>query len=71
MASWMKNTGMLLPTMSKLPSSVKNLVAKPRTSRGVSAEPRSPATVEKRTNTGVRFPFADRKEARVYFAIDS
>jgi hypothetical protein len=29
------------------------LVAKPRTSRTVSAEPRSPTTVEKRTNTGV------------------
>jgi hypothetical protein len=46
-------------------------VAKPRTSRGVSVEPRSPATVEKRTNTGVRFPFWDRNEARVYCASES
>ena len=33
-------------------------MAKPRTSRGVSVEPRSPATVEKRTKTGVRLPFS-------------
>ena len=31
-------------------------MAKPRTSRTVSAEPREPATVENRTNTGVRVP---------------
>jgi hypothetical protein len=42
MASWMKNTGMLLPTRSKLPSSVKNFTAKPRTSRTVSPDPRGP-----------------------------
>ena len=33
-------------------------------------DPRSPATVEKRTKTGVRLPFSDRNEARVYFASD-
>jgi hypothetical protein len=43
------------------------LTAKPRTSRAVSVDPRSPATVEKRTNTGVRFPFSANNEARVSF----
>ena len=37
----------------QLPSLLYNLTAKPRTSRAVSFEPRSPATVENRTNTGV------------------
>ena len=51
-ASWMKNTGMLLPTMSQLPSVGVGFTAKPRTSRGVSGDLRLPATVEKRTNLG-------------------
>ena len=34
-------------------------------SRGVSVEPRSPATVENRTNTGVCFPFSAKIDARV------
>ena len=54
-ASWMKKTGILFPTRSKVPSSVKNFTAKPRTSRARSDDPREPATVEKRTNTGVFF----------------
>lgn len=53
MASWMQKTGMLSPTRSQLPSGVYILTAKPQTSRARSNEPRSPATVEKRTNTGV------------------
>jgi len=84
MASWMKKTGMLLPTMSKLPSSVKlprsvrhvpqcamryrhtySLTAKPWTSRAVSALPREPATVEKRTNVGVFLSLAPKKDAAV------
>ncbi len=64
-ASWMKNTGMLLPTRSKLPSSVKNFTAKPRTSRTVSPEPRGPWTVEKRTKTGVLSAGSWRKPALV------
>jgi hypothetical protein len=40
-------------------------VAKPWTSLAVSALPREPATVEKRTNTGVFFPSSLRKEADV------
>ena len=31
----------------------------------MSVEPRSPATVEKRTNTGVRLPASAKSEARV------
>jgi signal transduction histidine kinase len=46
MASWMKNTGILLPTRSQLPSFVYSLTANPRTSRARSAEPLLPATVE-------------------------
>ena len=41
------------------------MTAKPRTSRAVSVEPRSPATVEKRTNTGVRLPASANSDARV------
>ena len=41
------------------------MTAKPRTSRAVSVEPRSPATVEKRTNSGVRLPASAKMEARV------
>src|SRR5690625_6865687 len=48
--SRMKKTGVLLPTMSRLPSSVYMRTAKPRISRSASAAPRSPATVEKRMN---------------------
>lgn len=42
-----------------------NLVAKPWTSRTVSALPRDPATVEKRTNVEVCLPSSDRKLAAV------
>ena len=35
--------------------------------RAVSVEPRSPATVEKRTKTGVRLPASAKIEARVYW----
>src|SRR5690554_8170671 len=40
-------------------------MAKPRTSRAVSLEPRSPATVENRTNTGVCLPFSAKGAAQV------
>jgi hypothetical protein len=40
------------------------LVVKPQVSRTVSAEPREPSTVEKRTKTGVSCPFL-RNPARV------
>jgi hypothetical protein len=46
------------------------LVANPRTSRTASADPRDPATVEKRTNTRVFVPGACRNLAFVYFASD-
>lgn len=46
-------------------SSTYNRVANPWTSLAVSALPRDPATVEKRTNTGVSLPAAPRKEAAV------
>ncbi|PYI24293.1 hypothetical protein BO99DRAFT_90707 [Aspergillus violaceofuscus CBS 115571] len=49
----MKKTGMLLPTISQLPSAVYIFTANPRTSRTVSALPLLPCTVENRTNTGV------------------
>jgi hypothetical protein len=39
-ASWMKNTGMLFPTISQLPSSVYIFTANPRTSRTVSCQRR-------------------------------
>lgn len=42
-----------------------NRVAKPWTSRAVSALPLDPATVEKRTNVGVVFPLELRNEAAV------
>src|SRR5699024_12554715 len=50
MGSRTKKTGVLFPIRSKLPSEVKNFRAKPRTSRQVSGEPSSPATIEKRAN---------------------
>lgn len=52
--------------MSWFPSSVKNLTAKPRTSRTVSAAPRSPAVVLNRQRTGVFFPTVFRNFAHVY-----
>jgi hypothetical protein len=55
---------MLFPTRSKFPLSV-NLVANPRTSRTVSAEPRDPTTVGKRTNSGVFFEGSWRRRALV------
>lgn len=42
-----------------------NRVANPCTSLTVSALPLDPATVEKRTNVGVFFPFSPRNEAAV------
>jgi hypothetical protein len=42
-----------------------------RVAHGVGIEPRSPATVEKRTNTGVRLPASDSRSARVTSACDS
>jgi hypothetical protein len=42
------------------------LVANPRTSRGRSIEPAPPATVENRTNTGVRTLGYCRNAAREY-----
>jgi hypothetical protein len=41
------------------------LVANPLTSRGVSTDPRKPATVEKRTKTGVFIDGEERKLAMV------
>jgi hypothetical protein len=54
--SRMKKIGVLLPTMSKLPSSVYILTEKPRGSRQVSGLPRSPATVENRIATSQDAP---------------
>lgn len=45
--------------------STHNLVAKPWTSRAVSALPLDPATVEKRTKVGVFLPLEPRNEAAV------
>ena len=70
-ASWMKNTGMLLPTRSQLPALVYSFTAKPRTSRARSAEPLLPATVEKRTNTSVCSPGRWNRSADVTSASDS
>lgn len=42
-----------------------NRVAKPWTSRAVSALPLDPATVEKRTKTGVSLPAVFRNDAAV------
>ena len=56
MGSRMKKTGVLLPTMSQLPSRVHSLRAKPRGSRQVSGLPRSPATVENRMMPSVVSP---------------
>ena len=61
----MKNTGVLLPTRSQSASSVENFIANPRGSRTVSALPNSPATGEKRTDTGLRSPTFDRNAAFV------
>jgi hypothetical protein len=55
--------------MSWFPSSVKNLTAKPRTSRTVSAAPRSPAVVLNLHRTGVFLPTPLRNFAHVYFEI--
>jgi hypothetical protein len=46
------------------------LTAKPRTSRTVSADPREPATVEKRTKTGVFTSGSCKKSAQVNCDID-
>ena len=56
--SRMKNTGVLLPTMSQLPSSVYSFSAKPRGSRAASALPFSPPTVENRRKHGVFLPIS-------------
>jgi hypothetical protein len=65
-ASRMKKTLRLLPTRSQLPSTVLNLIAKPRGSRAVSGDSLAPATVEKRMKTGVLTPFCVSTLARVY-----
>src|SRR5690625_1100634 len=65
--SRMKKTGVLLPTMSRLPSSVYMRTAKPRISRSASAAPRSPATVEKRMNRSVSLPTPLKTAALVYW----
>ena len=65
----MKNTGVLLPTKSQLPSSVYIFTAKPRISRSASAAPRSPATVEKRTNKSVCLPTSENTFAFVYLVM--
>jgi hypothetical protein len=44
------------------------LTAKPRTSRGVSTDPAPPATVEKRVNTSVCWPFFWNRSATVISA---
>ena len=58
--------GVLLPTMSQLPCSVKNLSEKPRTSRSASAAPCSPATVDQRDSTSVCLPTSEKRSAQVY-----
>jgi hypothetical protein len=70
-ASWMKNTGMLLPTMSQFPSFVYSFTAKPRTSRARSDDPLLPATVEKRRKAGVLSPARWKMSARVRSESDS
>lgn len=64
-ASWMKNTGMLLPTISQFPSSVYIFRANPRTSRTVSALPLEPWTVLNLRNTGVVLDESVRTGAEV------
>src|SRR3990170_697900 len=44
-------------------------MAKPRISRSASAAPRSPATVEKRTNASVFLPMAEKTLALVYLVM--
>ncbi len=61
----MKKTGVLLPTRSSLPSVVQNFTENPRTSRHVSGEPCSPATLEKRCSVSVVAP-GWNTAARVY-----
>ena len=56
---------MLLKTQSWFPSCVKNFIAQPRTSLSVSTEPRSRATVESRSITGVVVPTPLRNLADV------
>ena len=51
-----KKTGVLLATISQLPSSVRNLTEKPLGSRAQSGEPDSPPTVENRAVTEHSFP---------------
>jgi len=55
----------LKKSQSRFPSSVYNLKAKPRESRTLSAEPFSPATVEKRTKRGVFLPTLFKNAALV------
>lgn len=54
-----------LPAGTSLANGTYNRVAKPWTSRAVSALPLDPATVEKRTYIGVSLPSSPRKEAAV------
>lgn len=60
-----RTTGVLLATISQLPSSVLNLMAKPRGSLAVSAEPASPPTVEKRKVVRALFPTLEKMCAEV------
>lgn len=55
----------LRKTQSRFPSFVYILKAMPLTSRVVSGEPFSPAVVEKRAKSGVRFPTRLRNSALV------
>src|SRR5699024_7972254 len=70
-ASRMKKIFKLLPTKSQFPSSVYILTANPRGSRAVSGESFAPATVEKRTKTGVCFPTPEKTLALVYVSTGS
>ncbi len=57
---------MLLPTQIPITLVSIEFHRESRTSRAVSADPRSPATVEKRTNTGVTLPSLAKGAAFVY-----
>lgn len=69
--TYIQKTGVLIPTMSQFPSSVKNFTAKPRTSRTESLVPLSPPTVEKRIKTGVWVPGFWRNLAQVRWEISA
>lgn len=62
---------MLFPTRSQTSSSVMHFTVKPRMWRAVSVGLRSPATVQKRVNTGLILPAAWSGAARVNADIDT